>query len=155
MAERRGQYVRVGIGQPHSHRGRGRSPSRKSPPQPQHRELAPPSGDFPRGLLLDGHPPKTQVLAGGETPNILTDGTVSMFVIHRGNRYPLRLKDSHSSARLHFHGLKWYAPNEKYWNQFLSRRKIRSSSLSCEIQPAEQRLTELRDSCTPHFRIKA
>jgi uncharacterized protein (DUF1684 family) len=64
--------------------------------------------------LLDGHPPKTQVLAGGETPNILTDGTVSMFVIHRGNRYPLRLKDSHSSARLHFHGLNWYAPNEKY-----------------------------------------
>jgi hypothetical protein len=37
-----------------------------------------------------------------------------MFVIHRGDRYALRLKDSHSSTLLHFHGLKWYAPNEKY-----------------------------------------
>jgi uncharacterized protein (DUF1684 family) len=76
--------------------------------------LAPPPEGFPQGLLLDGHSPGTQVLAGEETPDTLTDGTVSMFVIHRGDRYALRLKDSHSPARLHFHGLKWYAPNEKY-----------------------------------------
>ena len=76
--------------------------------------LAPPSGGFPRELLLDGHTPRVQVLASGDTPSTLTDGTSSMFVIHRGDRYALRLKDSHSSARLQFHGLKWYAPNEKY-----------------------------------------
>jgi uncharacterized protein len=76
--------------------------------------LAPPSGGFPRALLLDGHTPRAQVLASENTPDTLTDGTFSMFVIHRGERYALRLKDSHSSARLHFHGLKWYAPNEKY-----------------------------------------
>jgi uncharacterized protein (DUF1684 family) len=77
--------------------------------------LAPPLGGFPQGLLLDGHTPRAQVLASEHTPSILTDGTLSMFVIHRGDRYALRIKDSHSSARLQFHGLKWYAPNEKYW----------------------------------------
>jgi uncharacterized protein (DUF1684 family) len=76
--------------------------------------LVSPSVGFPQGLLLDGHPPRAQVLASEETPNILTDGTLSMVVIHRGDGYALRLKDSHSSARLHFRGLKWYAPNEKY-----------------------------------------
>ena len=76
--------------------------------------LAPPTGGFPQGLLLDGHTPTAQVLASQGNPSILTDGTFSMFVIHRGDRYALRLKDSHSSSRLQFHGLKWYAPNEKY-----------------------------------------
>jgi uncharacterized protein (DUF1684 family) len=76
--------------------------------------LAPPPGGFPEGLLLDGHTPRPGVLATAETPNLLTDGTFSMFVIHRGDRYALRIKDSHASALLHFHGLKWYAPNENY-----------------------------------------
>jgi hypothetical protein len=76
--------------------------------------LEPPTGGFPKGLLLDGHPPRAQVLASEDTPSVLTDGTLTMFVIHRGERYALRLKDSHSPARLQFHGLKWYAPNERY-----------------------------------------
>jgi uncharacterized protein len=76
--------------------------------------LAPPTGGFPQGLLLDGHTPRAQLLASEDTPSMLTAGTLSMFVIHRGDRYALRLRDYHSSARLHFHGLKWYAPNEKY-----------------------------------------
>ena len=58
--------------------------------------LEPPTGGFPQGLLLDGHPPRAQVLASGDTPSTLTDGTLTMFVIHRGDRYALRLKDSHS-----------------------------------------------------------
>ena len=41
------------------------------------------------------------------------------------------------------------------WSRSLSRRRTLSFSLSCEIQPARLRLTELRDSCTQHFRIKA
>jgi uncharacterized protein (DUF1684 family) len=76
--------------------------------------LEPPAGGFPPGLLLDGHTPRAQVLAGEDSPNMLTDGTLSMFVIHRGDRYALRIKNSDSSARLQFHGLGWYAPNEKY-----------------------------------------
>jgi uncharacterized protein (DUF1684 family) len=135
--------------------------------------LVPPVGGFPQGLLLDGHTPTAEVLASEGNPSILTVGTFSMFVIHRGERYALRLKDSHSPTRLQFHGLKWYAPNEKYriaarWipyasakiekiptSRSLSRQRTLSFSLSCEIQPARLRLTELRDSCTQHFRIKA
>jgi uncharacterized protein len=76
--------------------------------------LEPPTGGFPKGLLLDGHAPKAQVLSVEDTPSVLTDGTFSMFAIHRGDRYALRLKDSHAPGRLHFHGLAWYAPNENY-----------------------------------------
>jgi uncharacterized protein len=76
--------------------------------------LAPPTGGFPKGLLLDGHAPKPQVMASQDAPSMLTDGTFSMYVIHRGDRYALRLKDSHASARLQFHGLKWYGPDESY-----------------------------------------
>jgi uncharacterized protein len=76
--------------------------------------LAPPPGGFPQGLLLDGNTPKAGALAGEGTPSILTAGALSMFVIHRGDRYALRLKDSHSFARLHFQGLKWYEPDAKY-----------------------------------------
>ena len=57
--------------------------------------LAPPPGGFPQGLLLDRKAAKAQVLATTDTPSILTDGTLSMYVIHRGERYALRLKDSH------------------------------------------------------------
>jgi uncharacterized protein len=89
--------------------------------------LAPPVGGFPRGFLLDGQPAKAQALATEETPTILTDGTWSMFVIHRGDQYALRLKDSHSPTRLHFHGLKWYAPDETYrvaarWKPYVPAR---------------------------------
>ncbi len=92
--------------------------------------LAPPSEGFPHGLLLDGHKPRAQVLASEASPSTLTDGTWSMFVIHRGDRYALRLKDSRSSARLQFHGLKWYAPNEKYriaarWIPYVPARMVK------------------------------
>jgi uncharacterized protein (DUF1684 family) len=85
---------------------------------------------FPQGLLLDGHTPGTQVLASESHPNILTDGTFSMFVIHRGDRFALRIKDSHSSARLHFHGLKWYPPDEHYriaarWIPYASAKTLK------------------------------
>jgi uncharacterized protein (DUF1684 family) len=76
--------------------------------------LAPPPGGFPQGLLLNGRPAKAQALASEENPDTLTYGTWSMIVIHRGDRYALRLRDAHSPTLLQFHGLKWFAPNEKY-----------------------------------------
>lgn len=76
--------------------------------------LVAPKGGFPQGFLLNGRPPKAQTLATEEAPDILTDGTISMLVIHRGDRYALRLKDSRAPALLQFHGLKWYAPDARY-----------------------------------------
>src|SRR5688572_25867667 len=41
-------------------------------------------------------------------------GSLSMYVIHRGDRFGLRIKDSKSAALARFHGLKWFPPNVRY-----------------------------------------
>ena len=41
----------------------------------------------------------------------LSSGTLRLWAIQRGDRRYLRIKDSNAPARLHFHGLRWYAPN--------------------------------------------
>ena len=57
-------------------------------------------------------------------------GSVTITIIHRGDRYGLRIKDSKAAARVQFHGLKWYAPNEAYrvhcQVDSLQSRRIRS-----------------------------
>jgi uncharacterized protein (DUF1684 family) len=47
-------------------------------------------------------------------PSKITTGSVTITVIHRGDRYALRIKDSKAPSRLQFHGLHWYPPNEAY-----------------------------------------
>lgn len=79
--------------------------------------LLPPPGGYPKELLVDGHvPANPQGLAAddSEHPSKITQGSVAITVIHRGDRYALRIKDSQAPARLQFHGLKWYPPNEIY-----------------------------------------
>jgi uncharacterized protein len=79
--------------------------------------LLPPPGGYPKELLVDGHAPANpQGLAAddSEHPSKITEGSVTITVIHRGDRYALRIKDSQAPTRLQFHGLKWYAPNETY-----------------------------------------
>jgi hypothetical protein len=41
-------------------------------------------------------------------PDILAIGDLSLFVIHRGQRYGIRVKHKSSAARREFTGLKWY-----------------------------------------------
>ncbi len=81
-------------------------------------ELRPPTGGFPEGFLIDGKPaePQTLVTALESDKNNprLTIGSLSMYVIHRGDRYGLRIRDSKSAALARFHGLKWFPPNPKY-----------------------------------------
>jgi hypothetical protein len=50
----------------------------------------------------------------GENPTVLKAGTLTMLILHRGNRYALRIKDSQAPTRIHFHGLHWYAPDPHY-----------------------------------------
>ena len=50
--------------------------------------------------------------AGSPTP--LTSGDLTMFVIERGRRYGIRLKDKQSQYRKEFHGLEWFAIDERY-----------------------------------------
>jgi uncharacterized protein (DUF1684 family) len=80
-------------------------------------ELLAPNGGFPKGLLVDGHAPANpQNLQSdsSEHPSKLTFATLLITVIHRGDRYALRIKDSQAPVRTNFHGLKWYAPNNAY-----------------------------------------
>ncbi len=80
-------------------------------------QLLPPSGGYPKGLMVDGQPPgNPQSLAADDSghPSKITSGSVTIIVIHRGDRYALRIKDSKAPGRTQFHGLRWFAPNEVY-----------------------------------------
>ena len=80
-------------------------------------QLLPPHGGYPKGLLVDGKVPTNEQSLGSDDsghPSKITTGTVTITIIHRGERYALRIKDSRSPARTQFHGLKWYPPNEAY-----------------------------------------
>jgi hypothetical protein len=86
--------------------------------------LRPPSspasspGGFPAGFLIDGQPAAARSLhtdpdSDKNNPR-LTVGSLIMYVIQRGGRYALRIKDSEAAALAGFHGLNWFAPNPKY-----------------------------------------
>lgn len=80
-------------------------------------QLLPPPGGYPKGLQVDGKPPTNRQSLASDTsghPSKITTGTVTITVIHRGERYALRIKDSRAPARLKFHGLRWFPPNEAY-----------------------------------------
>jgi len=51
---------------------------------------------------------------GGAKPDMLAVGPVSMYVIERGGRLALRVKDTESPRRRSFRGLDWYPVRETY-----------------------------------------
>ncbi len=77
--------------------------------------LSAPQGGFPAGLLLNGQPATESALhADDDKPSILSTDHLTMIILHRGDRYALRVKDSESQARKSFHGLNWYPAEAKY-----------------------------------------
>ena len=63
------------------------------------------------------------------SPEVLEAGSLSMFVIQRGKRYGIRLRDTHSKFRREFAGLTWFPVNERYhvsarWVPYDPPRKI-------------------------------
>ncbi len=77
----------------------------------------PPNG-FPRGFLIDGQPAVSQTLFTGtesddKNPR-LTFRSLTLYVIQRGDRFALRIKDSKSAALTGFHGLRWFPANARY-----------------------------------------
>src|SRR5579862_1663331 len=66
-------------------------------------------------LLLNGSPAHAaKIDTDGPNPTVLKAGTLTLLVIHRGDRYALRIKDSQSPTRVNFRGLHWYAPDPRY-----------------------------------------
>lgn len=78
--------------------------------------LLPPKGGFPKDFTLDNKPAQQQELCADDRPprNTLRIGTVAVIVLHRGERYALRIWDSAHPARTDFKGLHWYEPDAKY-----------------------------------------
>jgi uncharacterized protein len=74
-------------------------------------QLLPPPGGFPAGLTVDGKPAQAEVI-GEDKP--LKIGTFTLVAIQRGDRFALRIKDAKAPTLLQFHGLNWYAPEDKY-----------------------------------------
>ncbi|MFT3828152.1 MAG: DUF1684 domain-containing protein [Opitutaceae bacterium] len=68
-------------------------------------------------VLVDGQPaqPTTLALKTGSAPaTLVSAGTVSFFVIDRGGRKALRVRDSAAERRTQFHGLEYY-PVDLSW----------------------------------------
>jgi uncharacterized protein (DUF1684 family) len=66
-------------------------------------------------VTVNGKPILTADLASDDSgrPDLLQSGDFTMFVIKRGPKYGIRLRDLHSSMRNEFHGLEWYPVEPK------------------------------------------
>lgn len=77
-------------------------------------EMTAPNGGYPKGLLVDGKVPQNPQKLTSDNPgkpSRITISTIVVTVIHRGDQYGLRIKDSQAPTRTGFHGLKWYPPD--------------------------------------------
>jgi uncharacterized protein (DUF1684 family) len=78
-------------------------------------QLLSPTGGFPADLKIDGAPAREGPLSADDTkPSTLTWHGLTMVVLPRGGRFALRIKDADSPTRTGFHGLHWYAPDERF-----------------------------------------
>jgi len=78
-------------------------------------QLLAPANGFPADFQVDGHAARNQeIVVDGPNPTQFTFGTLTFFVIRRGDQTALRIKDSRARARLDFRGLHWYAPDPGY-----------------------------------------
>jgi uncharacterized protein len=80
--------------------------------------LNPPPGGFPAGFLVDGKPARSQELhtspdSDKNNPR-MTIGALNVYVIHRGERFALRIKDAKAPTLVGFRGLRWYPPDSAY-----------------------------------------
>src|SRR6266436_4496536 len=100
--------------------------------------LLPPTGGFPKDLLLDGAPATSQALRAVANKDKLsphlTIGTLNLYVIRREARFALRIKDSQSPAITGFHGLQWYEPDLAFrvvarWIPYSSHKTITLATL--------------------------
>jgi uncharacterized protein len=95
--------------------------------------IAPPPGGFPRSFLIDGKPAQRQELHtepdnDKHNPR-MTIGALNVYVVRRGDKFALRIKDAKSAALVGFHGLKWYPPRSSYrviahWTPYLPQKTI-------------------------------
>jgi len=76
--------------------------------------LAPPGG-FPADLEIDGKPAREGTLSfSDQKPSLITWQGLSLAVLHRGNRFALRINDADAASRTSFQGLRWFPINPEF-----------------------------------------
>ncbi len=67
-------------------------------------------------VTVDGKPVASSILKPDTSgnPDVIQTRALTMFVIQRGKRFGIRLKDRNSDARKHFTGLKYFPIDEAY-----------------------------------------
>jgi len=108
--------------------------------------LNPPAAGFPQGFMVQGQAAQPQELHvdpdhDKNNPR-MTIGPLNVYVIKRGGRFALRIKDAKSATLVGFHGLKWYAPNEKYrvtahWAPYNPQKTYTIATLIGTTYPAQ------------------
>jgi uncharacterized protein (DUF1684 family) len=78
--------------------------------------------------------------AGAAEPTTLKSGTLSFFVIKRGERFAIRLRDSESKARKSFHGIESYPIDAKWrvtarWEPLAAPASIPVPTILGTIEP--------------------
>jgi len=108
--------------------------------------LNPPAAGFPQGFLIDGKPAQSRPLHvdpdHDKNDPRMTVGALNFYVIKRGERFALRIKDAKSAALTGFHGLKWYPPNAKYrvtarWIPYSPQKTLTIATLIGTSYPAQ------------------
>jgi len=99
-------------------------------------KLLPLPGGFPAELQVDGKPAQAQVLHADDEPqpSRLTVSTLVFFIIHRGDRTILRVKDTQAPTRVQFQHLNWYTPDPAYrvkakWTPYVPQKTISIASI--------------------------
>jgi uncharacterized protein len=93
-------------------------------------------------LKLDGKPFTGGLLNPDDDvhPSELVYNDVRMTVIHRGDKYFLRVKDAMSPTRLHFTGLKWYPDEPQYsvtakWVPYPTPKPVKIMNVLGQLTP--------------------
>jgi uncharacterized protein (DUF1684 family) len=92
------------------------------------------------GVKVNGRIVKNVEMRWGGTPDVATVGSITMFVIQRGDRYGIRMKDANSEARRAYTGLRWFPVDEQYRivAKFVPYRPARSIPISNVLGDQQQ-----------------
>jgi len=109
-------------------------------------DVALPAGEAHAGVFALNHG-KVTVTIGGQTREVKPDsadvvhvGRLNLYVIKRGDRYGIRLKDPESQYRREFHGIEYFPADERYrvTAQFVAeRRTIPILNVLGQTEPSE------------------
>jgi uncharacterized protein len=94
-------------------------------------------------LVVNGTPITTTELkpaAEGKPADLVTMGSLTMFVHKSGDRLAIRLRDTNSEIRRNFTGLKWFPPNEAYkvtgkFEPYPTPKAVRVPNILGDLEP--------------------